>query len=403
MSAHTIHPSAADLAAYRQRTLAPERLLDVDDHLAVCPACRAQAADARGVAAAAEALAHGFASPERTDPAIDHVPPEQLAAFVDGELSGIPRESVGAHLESCDLCAADAADFAEARRARDAVPTRISAAAATHARGRRTRMLVLGGAAAAIVAAVVWSRAPSVAPPPESVAVESPAAAAPPRVSLNDSAGVVGVAADGRLQGLPALTEAETGAVRQALEDGRLGVPPAVLALGGGAGTLMSGSAGPQTFAVARPIATAVETDRPLFEWARLDGAASYTVSVFDEQFTPVVTSAAIDAAAWRPDTPLRRGRTYYWQVRARGPGVDVLAPAPPAPDARFRVLDAAEAARVVDLRRRAGQSHLVLGVLLAGAGLLDDAERELEQLAALNPGAEQPRALLADLRRQQR
>jgi hypothetical protein len=85
--------------------------------------------------------------------------------------------------------------------------------------------------------------------------------------------------------------------------------------------------------------------------------------------------------------------------VRGTRAGEDIVAPAPPAPEATFHVLSGDDAARLADLRRRYENFHLVLGVLLAQAGALDEAERELESLAAANSGAAEPQRLLDTLR----
>jgi len=82
-------------------------------------------------------------------------------------------------------------------------------------------------------------------------------------------------------------------------------------------------------------------------------------------------------------------------------PSESITAPQPPEPEARFLVLDALTLERIEETRRRTSRSHLVLGILYAEAGLLDDAERELTALATLNPGVALPKGLLADLREQ--
>ncbi len=48
---------------------------------------------------------------------------------------------------------------------------------------------------------------------------------------------------------------------------------------------------------------------------------------------------------------------------------------------------------------KAAGSSHLARGVLYAHGGLVDEAERELEQVVAANPGSAAARSLLASVR----
>jgi hypothetical protein len=89
--------------------------------------------------------------------------------------------------------------------------------------------------------------------------------------------------------------------------------------------------------------------------------------------------------------------------VQARRGDDEIVAPVPPAPEARFRVLSQAEAARVSDVRSRYGESHLVRGILLAQAGVLDDAERELVSLVEANAGIAEVQRLLDSLREQRK
>src|SRR4029077_9817890 len=92
---------------------------------------------------------------------------------------------------------------------------------------------------------------------------------------------------------------------------------------------------------------------------------------------------------------PLSRGRVYAWQVKATKEGQEVTAPRPPAPQAKFRVLDQAKTDEIVRARRAYPSSHLTLGLLYANAGLLREAEQELRLLQKANPDSEIVRSLL--------
>jgi hypothetical protein len=72
--------------------------------------------------------------------------------------------------------------------------------------------------------------------------------------------------------------------------------------------------------------------------------------------------------------------------VAALKDGSSVVAPAPPKPEARFRVLDAGRAEALAAARM--GGSHLAAAVVLADAGLADDARKELAALRDANPGS---------------
>jgi hypothetical protein len=62
------------------------------------------------------------------------------------------------------------------------------------------------------------------------------------------------------------------------------------------------------------------------------------------------------------------------------------MLPAPPAPEARFRVLSEADEAGLVQARNKSGESHFVLGILYRRAGLLNQAEQELPALRDQKP-----------------
>jgi hypothetical protein len=84
--------------------------------------------------------------------------------------------------------------------------------------------------------------------------------------------------------------------------------------------------------------------------------------------------------------------------VKAVRGGEEVTSPRPPAPQARFRVLDRAKADELARARRAYPSSHLALGLLYAEAGLLKEAEQELRLLRKANPDSEIARRLLSQI-----
>lgn len=95
----------------------------------------------------------------------------------------------------------------------------------------------------------------------------------------------------------------------------------------------------------------------------------------------------------------LKRGETYSWQVTAIKDGRELVSPAPPAPDAKFKILHGTKTRELEQARRTYPDSHLVLGILYQRAGLLDDAEREFKILSAANPKSQTARRMLNDLK----
>jgi len=159
------------------------------------------------------------------------------------------------------------------------------------------------------------------------------------------------------------------------------------------------GAGGGADFRLLSPAGVVVETDRPVLSWSPLEGAGGYTVTIFDSDLNRVAASEPLSATRWVVPTPLARGRTYVWQVRAVKGGVEVVAPPPAGQRVKFRVLERAKLEEVERARRSQPDSHLVLGVLYAEAGLLEEAEREFAALVRANPQSQAARRLLAGVR----
>jgi hypothetical protein len=101
---------------------------------------------------------------------------------------------------------------------------------------------------------------------------------------------------------------------------------------------------------------------------------------------------------SWTPLKPLKRGRIYSWQVKALKEGQEFKSPRPPAPEAKFRILDQTKADELVQAQRAYASSHLTLGLLYAQAGLLDEAEQEFQALEQSNPDSAIVRQLLVSV-----
>lgn len=254
------------------------------------------------------------------------------------------------------------------------------------------------------------AQAPSLLIPPRSPSrVVSPGRTnAPPAtqiVALNDGGARVALDARGRLDGLGELPPDTRLAVSRALRSRRVETPSSLAGLAAGEGdTLMGTGVGGASFALLTPVGRIVRDTRPAFSWNPLAGAKSYTVSIVDSKFTPVVQSPALDKASWTPTEPLARGAVYYWQVTATlADGTEVTAPIAPAPQARFRVLNASASDSLAQMEKTNPNSRLARGVAYAQAGLIEEAEAELEALLKQNPRSLVARDLLRSLRRASR
>lgn len=441
------HPSPDALDRYRRGLLPPEELLAVDDHLAGCAACREAALRATPAPAAAPAGAGAAAAFETLiGSTVDEHPGfEELAAYVDATQDDVAREVMETHLGDCASCREEVADL-RAFKARQPVTAATPVAPATplkpdalrpDARRAPGRLwLVLALPAAAII---IWMLVPrgavrQVTPapvdrptarvdpggtpgggsPPSGGLTPTPTPTPPPAAAtvatLRDGGGVVTLDAAGHLTGPPSsLPQPEQTMLVAALTTGRMPLPELIRDLAA-EGEVLRGSGGTTggvslPFALHEPIATAVESDRPRFRWARFPAARAYIVTVYDEDFVRVARSPELSSPEWTCDRPLARGKTYTWQISAltASAAPDALAeitvPAAPARPARFAVLTRQQAGELARTRESHPDAHLVLATAYARAGVRDAAERELRALQRDNPDAAIVRALLASLR----
>ncbi len=92
-------------------------------------------------------------------------------------------------------------------------------------------------------------------------------------------------------------------------------------------------------------------------------------------------------------------GQVYSWEVAARKNEQKIVTPAPPAPEARFKILEQKVAVELDKALDKNPHSHFVSGVLLAGAGLLNEAEAEFQSLVKATPRSIAARKMLNDIR----
>jgi hypothetical protein len=124
------------------------------------------------------------------------------------------------------------------------------------------------------------------------------------------------------------------------------------------------------------PAGIVLKSARPLFAWFAARGSQS-VVRVFAGD-RDVARSPSLKGTQWRPEHDLPRGVTYTWNVRVeRGDSIEIL-PSAPAPVARFHIVDAGTAAKLEATEREHPANHLLLGVVYAEAGLVDEARSQL-------------------------
>jgi anti-sigma factor RsiW len=421
------HLKQHQVEGYCRRALSAAELLLVSDHLGMCEPCRRQVESVLDGDAAFFALrSEVFGEAAETRLLLtEHATLEQTAGYVDGKLGAEELRVVIDHLRGCEWCALAVDDLrafrehivAELDREYHpgALPTRTEGwghrIAASLAPFRGSRALAFGTALTVLLAAVtgwlIWRAMPErgmkdriidVSPtrPPDDMA---PLVIA----QLNDGEGTLTMDREGRLSGADHLPPAYQSIVKDALTDQTLQRSSLLAGLSRPSSPLMSGDKQGSTFSVLEPVGRVLLSDRPMFRWSRLDGATGYVIEVYDGTFNLVATSPRLTRQSWRAPQALKRGRIYSWQVNAVKDGQEIKSPRPPAPEAKFRILDQAKANELAQARRAYASSHLALGLLYAEAGLEEEAEQEFRALQIANPNSEIARTLLANVQAMQR
>jgi anti-sigma factor RsiW len=401
----TGHLTTTQLENYSRQKLAASELLHISDHLSTCEACRHQletvlAADATFFAIQAQVFseAEEIAS-QALVPA--HPTMETTANYVDGTLSKEETQIVTDHLSRCEQCALAVHDLDTFKKQvgpalhREYEPA-IAPAATRDSRHRvpasvlfpfsRFPALAFGSALAVLFllgAGLLFWRAHQEDSRKEArtPVVVAPASSSTPAgliAELNDGGRRLALDQNGNLSGAEDLQSEYQVMLREALMRQPQAKPELLAGLTRPPSSLMGGnSKQANEFSVVDPVGKVVITDRPAFRWSSLDGATAYAIEVYDEKFNPVAASAQLSSTSWTPPKPLQRGATYSWQVKAIKDGQQLTVPRPPAPQAKFRILDQERTNELAQAQRAYTPSHFMLGLLYLRSGLLDEAERE--------------------------
>jgi hypothetical protein len=431
------HLTQKQIEDYCRQQLAVAELMSVSDHLGECEKCRLQIECAMNGDAAFFALRSEVFGESAAISSRAHLTTEQTAGYVDRNLSGEELQMVADHLTHCEQCALAVDDLRvfinqvapslehEYHPASVPAPTegwRHRTVAFLSAFFREAPRLAFGAVLATLLLAVtgwlIWRTAqhrepkqeivvssplPSQPiPPSQSPTLSQPAppsqpAPVPVIAQLNDGEGQLTLDQEGRLSGADDLPIAYQGLLREALTTRRIERSSQLKGLTRPPSSLMSTDKQESEFSVIEPAGTVLMIDRPTFRWSPMEGATGYVVEVYDSKFNLVVTSPQLTSRSWAAPA-LSRGKVYAWQVKAIKDGREFSSPRPPAPQARFRILDRAKANELAKTRRAYPSSHLVLGLLYAEAGLLKEAEQELRALQKANPGSEIARGLLSQV-----
>jgi len=422
------HLTQSQIEDYGRHTLPAAELLSASKHLRDCEACRLRVErvldddemfytlKSEVFSASAET---GASSAEQA-----HLTFERTAAYVDEALAGEELQVVTDHLTCCEQCAMAVDDLRAFRNqvmpGLDREYRQPTPPVTTENRWRRfvadmasllprSPALIVGSALAALlmIAAgwLIWPamerngnnpKRAQTTPSPTTPVVTPVVSPIPTQegpalviAQLNDGAGRVVLDGNGKLSGVDHLPPGYQQMIRNALSSQRLEKPPLLAELAQPDSLYVRGGDNQGAkFSVINPIGIVMLSDRPTFRWSPLEGATGYIVEVYDAELRQIITSPQLTDTSWTAPQSLKRGGIYSWQVTAIKGGEEFSSPRPPAPQAKFRILDETLANELDQARRAYASSHLTLALLYTKVGLLDEAEQEFRALQKANPNS---------------
>jgi hypothetical protein len=400
------HLTEEQIKSYRK--LPAEQLFLIDDHLVSCERCRSRLFSFQNAGRHSNSL-KTFLS----DATPDHLLFEQLKAYVDGDLDETDREIIESHLSICNQCKKDSYELQQARKD-------LSGHVENRSFGNQVRFLwrssefstAFRSISLAAIAAFVALLAFIIFQPQNGrlqskldetteqnrklkeklhlleTHKETPIENTKPLlVSLLDGNGRIDMDDTGKVWGMGSYPEAYRDDVQNVLTKGNLPFPSWLKNLGSPSGVVRGEETNQnKTFSVISPVAQVTQSDRPVFRWNPMKGALQYEVKVFDNRFNVVASSSPIFALSWTPNTPLKRGQIYTWQVDAIRKDERITTPLSPAPEAKFKILEEEKFKELENVKKNSAGSHLLMAIAYSENGLLEEAAQEIEKLKKANP-----------------
>jgi hypothetical protein len=392
------HLSQEDLESYANGRLASARLSYCRAHLDSCDACRAELEDIRTFAS--ESL--GFARAEPSGRAAERrkgqrkltvpqiISVAAVAVLAVGAVLWWSLERARANKAVATVSVAGSRVRGAPPIAQSGQPAQVIQTAATQT-PRITPTPQVAPSPRVARAPQAGQAAPTASATPTTSA-RSVASAAPPTARVQTPAAQLA-------DEIAALPDDVRSSVSDAIQHRKLQLPTDISEARARMATISGTTQADNEFALLGPFGEATSDTRPEFSWQPLPGAVKYSVRIVDTGLHPVQHSPALRKTVWRPRRPLRRGRTYLWQVTAtlRG-GSKVVASRPSPSETLLRVIPPKLADELAHFRQSHPEAHLVLGALYAQAGMLTEGADELKQVSPGDSSYNTARALLQSL-----
>ncbi len=420
----SVHLTDEEIRNYHQHNLSGQRLLTADLHLTECEDCFKRVGERSAISMKniVGGLHQEFSDTARLEQ--DHIVYEQLELMVDGKLDDMELEITESHLEVCKQCRNEADDLRNFRESFNRSAQDSPRVISWHRTAFNVGLRIAG--VAAMIAFFVWAASLSMRDrinklqvqleqakdenarltlknselvrqsnqlQNEIATLKSPAQA-PIVASLKDGGGIVSLDEKGNILGIASDSPLYLKMAKDALTEQSVGTPNLLAGLIGKQGSLL-GESENRPFDLIAPVGTVLLEGRPNFRWKTLKDATGYRVRVYDRDFKEVASSEVLKDTNWIPTNSFQRGEKYSWIVTAYLSDKEVSSPVPPAPEARFMVLDSAKYKELQEAKLDVGRSHLLSGLVYAQFGMLDESVQEFQQLAVENPDSQIAKKLL--------
>jgi hypothetical protein len=416
------HLSDQQIQSYREKKIAADQLLELDDHVQTCEECRNRLSEESD-----HTSFESFRSELRVIAAAGpgHVSYGQLERLVDGQAGNVETENVQSHLEICDFCRAEEHDLRSFKE-----ELNRKAASQKVIPFRRSLLFSLPlkiAGAAALIAFFTWiatipmrnriqnleSQLLNEQKKTEKLLAENKIlqdqyagiissqktiSPAPVLVALNDGNSKIQIDQQGNLEGLPEIPAFYHQKIVDLLRKQQVETPLFLREMIGKQEVLLGKTVVANHFPLLSPVGTVILEDQPSFRWTPLNGADGYRLYIYDGNYNEIAASPLLKETGWKATQSLHRGKEYNWQVAAMKGGKEFLSPVPPAPEAKFQVLSKDRLKEVEHIQQSSRNSHLVMGTLYAQYGLLDEAEHEFSELLQQNPQSEEAKKILQSL-----
>jgi tetratricopeptide (TPR) repeat protein len=417
------HLTDLELEQYRKRDMPPERLLVANSHLFDCEQCYRRYG-AEDKVEAAFTILRDLQSSNKVE--AEHCSFEQLADYVDDNLNEKSRAEIDLHVQECAGCEARLKELSGLR------PLVVTPAPKLLQEKRLTlqqrffaflqpRLIFQLAGLLLIAALLLWAitlkrrvngleqevsqlekanellvKNSGTANDPTGIDVskDNPSLPEAPAnvVALNDAGGQIALDKTGNLTGFSELSPVYEKSIKEALTKARLQLPR--MPSGAGKADVFMGTTEEGSFSLISPVGKIVQSVRPVFRWKTLKGATSYQIFVKDSAGN-MIESGELKTSEWMCDVPLKRGMLYSWQVVALKDGREVIAPAPAQTAAQIKILGQTAIDELTEVKKSHPDAHLLLGILYAKTGLLDEAVREFTILLKNNPQSDVVKKLL--------